>query len=253
MSNGTSANIATSILTSVLTSAMVTMGILFMTGTLRLPGSDDGTEPTKKMDTAPEETTVETPALKGLTTDIAADVLKSRGLRLVVLEERADDEVPNGQICEQDPLADSMLNTGGAVEVVVSTGPNEVTVPDVSEKPLEDAKQLLIDAGLKIGNITESDTGTPGTVVGTIPEKGTATPRETTVDITVTGAPTVPKIVGMRLAKGKTALTDAGLKVGRIKWGYSDYMNTGVIIRQDPKADAVVAPGTEVTITVNSD
>lgn len=251
MSDRSSGHFVATIFISLLTSALVTVGILYFTGNLRQPSEDSASAGAKPP--APEVKTVETPSLKGLTAETASDVLEARGLRLVVKEERGDNTIAKGQICDQEPLPHSILNTGGAVRVVVSTGINRISVPDVAGKPLEEAKKILTDAGFKIGNITESDKGTPGKVVGTTPEKGSAHNPDTSVDIAYTGTSTVPKVTGMRFSKGKKILTDGGFKIGKIKRRYSDYHDGGVILSQDPKAEATVPPKTEIILTVSAD
>lgn len=250
MSNGSS-NMATTIITSVLVSALVTVGILYGTGNLRMPNA--APDDSAKIDAAAPTTTVETPSLLGLTTGVAADVLKARNLRLVVQQERADNDVAPGQICEQTPLANSMLTEGGTVSVVVSTGPELIAVPDVSGKSVEEAKQALTVAGFAIGEMVETDTGTPDTVVSTAPEKGSLENPGVAVNITVTKVITVPKVVGSNVSKAKKTLTEAGLTVGKIKRGYSDYVSYNAVMTQTPKADETVAPGTEVELVINAD
>ena len=247
MSNSVSSIFAVSFFTAILTSALVTGGMLYFTGNLKLPGDEE------EMKAPPEPETIEAPSLVGVNTSVAADVLKSRGLRLVVQEERADNKVPAGKICAQDPLAESVLNVGGEVAVVISTGPNSKPVPDVVGKPMADAKQLLVDGGFKVGNIIESDTGEPGQVVSSSPPAGQVAEPESAVDLTVAKGVTVPKVVGMYTGKAKKTLTDAGLKVGKNKWRYSDYEDENVVLSQEPEAETVVAAGTEVILTINAE
>ena len=249
-SHRSTSDIPVTVFTSVLTSVFVTVGILYFTGNL-LPEAEPANS-VKEEETEANKT-IETPSLKGLTTEVAREVLRTRGLRLIVQEERPDNTVPKGKICEQDPLPNSELNTGGAVAVVVSTGSDQSPVPDVAGKTLEEAKTLLANAGFKVGNITETDTGTPGTVLSTSPEKGAEAKSGETVDITVTKAVTVPKVTGMYLSRAKKTLTDAGFKIGRLKWGDTEAEDSNVILNQEPAADTVVLPGIEIILTVNSD
>jgi serine/threonine-protein kinase len=244
-----SADVPLTVFTSVLTSTIVTVGILYFTGNL-LPETEPA--PVKEED-ATSEKTVETPSLIGLTTEVAGEVLRARGLRLVVQEERPDSAVSKGKICEQDPLANSELNTGGAVAVVISTGLGQSPIPNVAGKTLEEAKKLLTEAGFKVGDINESDEGTPGTVFATSPDNGTTAKHGATVDITVTKAIKVPKVVGMYISKAKKTLTDAGFKIGRLKWGDTGAYDAHVVLAQDPEPDTVVVPGTEIILTVNSE
>ena len=247
MSNSVSSIFAVSFFTAILTSALVTGGMLYFTGNLKLPGSEEEKPP------PPEPETIEAPSLVGVTTSVAADVLKSRGLRLVVQEERADNRVPAGKICAQDPLAESVLNVGGEVAVVISTGPDSKPVPDVVGKKLDEAKQLIAEVGFKVGAITESDTGEPGSVMEAEPKVGEAIAPGSAVDLIVAKGITVPKVEGMYVGKGKKTLQEAGLKVGKLKWQYSDWADTNIILSQEPEAESIVAAGTEVILTVNPD
>jgi eukaryotic-like serine/threonine-protein kinase len=247
MSNTVSSIFAVSFFTAILTSALVTGGMLYFTGNLKLPGSEEEKVP------AVEPETIEASFLVGVTTSVAADVLKSRGLRLVVQEERADDKVPAGKICSQDPLAESVLNVGGEVEVVVSTGPDSKPVPDVVGKKMDVAKKLITEAGFQLGAVNESDTGEPGTVMGSAPKGGEVAEPGAAVDLIVAKGITVPKVEGMYVGKGKKALKEAGLKVGKLKWRYSDWADANIILSQEPEAETVVAGGTEIILTINPD
>ncbi|MBN2340739.1 MAG: PASTA domain-containing protein [Deltaproteobacteria bacterium] len=253
MSNGKSGNMAATIVTSVLTSALITAGMLYLSGNLRFEIGAQQTATESENVTVEANEMVETPSVKGLTTETAVDVLKGRGLRLVVKEERADNEVPVGQICEQSPLAGSTLNSGSEVTVVVSTGPDLIVVPDVTGRSLEESKKILADAGFAVGEITEVDTGEPGTVTATVPVAGALIDLGASIEMSVAGSITVPKVVGMSVSKAKKALTDAGLKVGAIRRGYSDYMNYNAVMTQEPKAEEAVPSGTEVNLTINAD
>jgi eukaryotic-like serine/threonine-protein kinase len=249
-SHRSSADIPITVFVSVLTSAFVTVGILFFTGNLSILQRDNGSKSQEDLD---DEKTVEAPSLKGLTTSVAGDVLRSRGLRLVVQEERADKNIPKGKIAEQDPLAGSELNEGGAIAVVVSTGPGESPVPDVTGKEVDEAKHILTEAGFVVGEISETDTGQPGTVAESKPAKGETAKSGSTIALVVTKAVTVPDVVGKYLPRAKKDLTEAGFKIGKFKWGDSEYKDSHVILEQKPEAGTIVVPGAEIILTVNSD
>ena len=61
----------------------------------------------------------------------------------------------------------------------------------------------------------------------------------------------VPKVLGFRLSKAKKTLEEAGFKVGTTRTGSSDNYDEEVIIKQDPAADALAAPGSAVNLVVN--
>lgn len=245
---GPSADIPVTVFTSVLTSAFVTLGILFYTDNLiRKDSTED--EPTKK----PVEDNVTAPSLKGLTAEVAAEVLRGRNLRLVVQDERPDDGVPKGKILAQDPLAGSELKADGAISVVISTGSDSSEIPDVIGKTKAEAERLIRTAGFAIGEIEENDTGTPGTVFATIPPKGDKAKPGTKIKLTITKSVKVPKVVGKYLPQAKKEIENAGLKVGKLRWGDTGAKDSHVILKQKPEPETVVVPGSEVILTVNSD
>ena len=53
-------------------------------------------------------------------------------LKLGTPTQQPSDSVPSGQIISQDPTSGSRAHHGDTVNVVVSSGPNSVTVPDVT-------------------------------------------------------------------------------------------------------------------------
>ena len=245
--SGPSADIPVTVFTAVLTSAFVTLGILFYTDNLIQKNPED--EQAKK----PEEDNATAPSLIGLTRDVAAEVLRGRSLRLVVQDERPDDKVPEGKIAAQDPLAGSELKADGAISVIVSTGPDSAEIPDVIGKTKEEAERLIHTAGFALGDIEENDTGTPGTVFATLPPKGDKAKPGTQIKLTITKAVKVPEVVGKYLSRAKKEIEDAGLKVGKLRWGDTGAKDSHVILKQEPEPDTVVLPGSEVTLTVNSD
>lgn len=245
---GPSTDIPVTVFTSVLTSAFVTLGILFYTDNLVREESTDDESPKKDM-----EDNVTAPSLKGLTSEVAAEVLRGRNLRLVVQDERPDDKVPKGKIVTQDPLAGSELKADGAISVVISTGPDSSEIPDVIGKTKEEAERLIHTAGFAIGAIEENDTGTPGTVFATIPPKGDKAKPGTKIKLTITKSVKVPKVVGKYLSRAKKEIQDAGLKVGKLRWGDTGAKDSRVILKQEPEPNTVVLPGSEVILTVNSD
>ena len=99
----------------------------------------------------------------------------------------------------QTPLAQSRIQAGGEVSVVLSTGPERTQVPPLVGQTLEQAKQSIEAAGLRVGPISDSDKGEPGTVTGVVPEPGSAVDPGASVALTVARpSVAVPKLVGLK-------------------------------------------------------
>ena len=88
--------------------------------------------------------------------------------------DETSDTVPADQVIRTDPGAGEIVDTDTAVTVYVSTGREPVTVPDVRNKPLDQAKADLTAAGLAPGTETRENSPSVAadTVLGTTPEAG---------------------------------------------------------------------------------
>jgi beta-lactam-binding protein with PASTA domain len=97
--------------------------------------------------------------------------------------------------------------------------PRTATVPELTGKDLFAAQQLLDEAGLTLGNVTEkpSDEAKAGTILkqslaaGEEVDKDTAVSLEQAVE---TGRAEVPDVTGMTLAEADKALATAGFTLG---------------------------------------
>jgi beta-lactam-binding protein with PASTA domain len=127
---------------------------------------------------------VTVPGLVDLNIDDAPGILESTGLMLGQVSGRGD--VIRGQI----PAAGALVPSGSAVNVTLeaTTPPARlVEVPDLVDGTVDEARAVLGDVGLVLGN----DPAGASTVESQAPAAGTLVPAETTVTVTVSQA-TVP-------------------------------------------------------------
>ena len=97
---------------------------------------------------AKEPTAVSVPDVTLMTVDDAATELTAVGLELGATTPAASDTVPVDQIISQDPPAGDEVPKGSSVDVVVSTGPGTVEVPNVTCLPFGAAVAKLNQVGL---------------------------------------------------------------------------------------------------------
>jgi eukaryotic-like serine/threonine-protein kinase len=89
---------------------------------------------------------VAVPAVIGLSRDSAEAQISEAGLAPAVQE--AESEEPEGEVISQDPSAGSELRVGSTVTITVSTGIEQVVVPDVVGIGAGDAERQLRAEGL---------------------------------------------------------------------------------------------------------
>ncbi len=167
----------------------------------------------------------------------------------------ASDDVEEGTVIRQNPEADQQATRGSTVTIVVSSGPENLQVPDVRRRPQSEAEQLLVDRGFAVGTVstTPSTSFEPGIVVRQDPAPNASRPRGTAVNITVAVAPAnvpVPNVIGNSADDARFKLEQAGFNVT------SDAADSdepaGTVIDTSPAVGTPVAPGSTVVITVSN-
>ena len=120
----------------------------------------------------------------------------------------------------QDPPPGVVLPPNAVVSLVLSEGPPDVPVPDVSGFPRPLAEKVLRAAGFVIGRLdTLPASGEAGIVVQSRPGAGVGRPARTPIDLVISSGPaelTVPGVLGLPLADARERIAAAGLAVGRV-------------------------------------
>ena len=183
----------------------------------------------------------------------ARALLESSGLVLAEngIEERHDDEAPEGEVLEQNPPAGEQVRDGDEYSLVVSLGPERVPVPDVAGQSVADARRQLEEAGFEVQEQTEFSSSVPeGQVIRTSPTSGTEAPRRSVVTIVVSDGPEpiqeveVPSVVNQTQATAEAQLTNRDLNP-QVTFANHPSVPAGSVISQD------VAPGTTVPVGTN--
>lgn len=122
------------------------------------------------------EILIAVPGLRGKTIRDATFTLERSGLSFGTVRYETSDEYPHGTVIDQDVAEGTKVSAGRAVHVVVSMGRSgeRVQIPDVVKKNYSDAEKLIIQAGLKVGNVTYQLSADllPNTVMDQYPRPG---------------------------------------------------------------------------------
>ncbi len=137
----------------------------------------------------------------------------------------------------------------GIAGAVFALGGNEkVTVPDVTGKPIAQARTTLEQAGFKVGTETEvySSEVSSGNVVSTDPKAGEQAEKGATIKINVskgTEQVSVPDLKGKSADDAQKALSQAGLNGKQGDTVYSDDVSEGAVASQDTSAGSKANKG----------
>jgi len=84
-----------------------------------------------------------------------------------------DDSKPDGTVIKQEPPADENVKYGRKVILTVTTAtPRTIKMPQLAGNiTLRQAKHILEDSGLEVGTVVETESDSPGLVLGQYREK----------------------------------------------------------------------------------
>ncbi|MET3905043.1 Stk1 family PASTA domain-containing Ser/Thr kinase [Paenarthrobacter sp. 4246] len=129
------------------------------------------------------------------------------------------------------------------------------TVPDVKNKTVAEAQQLLRTAGFQSEprDVFDDDI-LAGLAVGTEPESGAEVRKFQPITLFVSkGAQLfpLPELTGGTLDEAKTALNAAEMALGNVTEAFDEKVPAGVVIAQDPAKGTEVRHGTPVALEVS--
>jgi serine/threonine-protein kinase len=157
----------------------------------------------------PNNTTgVEVTDISGALYEDGSKVLEDQGLIVLRLLEASED-VKEGVVIRTDPPAGTKMPAGTTVEVYVSSGKPESSVPFLEGMTETEAKKALESAGLKLGGITSANSATiaKGQVIESAPAANTDVSEGTTVKLLVSdGQVLVPNVVSLTSVEAQRAM-----------------------------------------------
>jgi eukaryotic-like serine/threonine-protein kinase len=116
----------------------------------------------------------------------AREQLTELGFRPRLEGERSSEVYPAGTVIWQDPPPGTVLQPNSIVQLVVSSGPATVVVPDVIGLNVPQARIILTAAGMRVGSIDSSAAGQEaGVVLASRPSAGVGRPRGAAVALVV--------------------------------------------------------------------
>jgi serine/threonine-protein kinase len=159
--------------------------------------------------------------------------------------------VKSGLVIRSNPAEGNNVPANTLVTLYVSSGPSKVSVPNVQGKQQAAAESQLQNAGFNVSVQQDTTSTQPaGTVVNQNPPGGTMVQPGSKVTIFVSGAASIPNVVGLSEQSAQTSLQSAGFKVNVQTVAGPAGTTPGNVWQQNPTANTTAAPGTTVTILV---
>lgn len=200
--------------------------------------------------------TVDVPDLTRSTLDNAKISLEKKGLLIYVVEKVESDDIEEGLICNQDPLAQSQVKRGSTIKVWISKGSVSVPVPKLENMSLNETISKLAQLGLFANVEYEySSEVDKDMVISVDPMPGTRVEKNTGVKVKVSlgeepaKTAVVPKATFMSKSSAEAKIKEAGLEPKFVYKVSVDYYE-GNLYYQTPKAGSVVPVGSTVTVYI---
>ena len=189
-------------------------------------------------------------------TDARSAIADTKWFNVGKVTREYHETAPEGQVIDQTPKNGVAAVKGTTIDLVLSKGPapaKEISVPDLTNKAPAEAQELLRSLGLvaSAGEDVSSETVGEGRVATQSPAAGSTLKEGETVTYHLSmGAEKmlVPDLTGKTLAEAE-ALVGSDINIVTLYY-YSDTVEYGVIMSQDPAADTKLEKGSTATITV---
>lgn len=179
------------------------------------------------------------PQVSGKNINVAIDMLDDAGLKTKTVYEYSD-TVLKDIVISQDFAANNKVKYGTFINIVVSNGIEQITLPNVINSSLADATDTLEKLGFSVDIEEEfSKTTAKGNVISQSVLAGKQADKGSTIKLIVSKGRDlvkVPNIKGMSLKKAEQTLKDAGLYLKtENKIQFSNTIKEGCVISQDIK------------------
>ena len=198
---------------------------------------------------------VTVPHFVGRPLSFAQQVASAEGLSLFVADRVYSTTASADTVISQDQPRGKAVKRGRSVGVVVSLGPEVVTVPDVQRRSLIEARLMIEQARLGIGELRETfdDEVKGGFVISQDPQPGARVPRGRGLNLVISKGPAVvemPPLVGRPLQEARRLLEELGITVREVRTTPTADFVPGIVVAQAPEPGTRIRPQDRVTVTV---
>ena len=200
---------------------------------------------------------VEVPDIIGMNYEEAEDLLETYGLLMEIESQVYSSEYEANEICEQTPDGGDKVKEGYKIRVTISKGQNDMGVPDLVGKTLEEAKRIIEEQGYQIGTIDKADDAAPeGTVLEQTPKYGEEVQPGTLINLVVSNGKgqeeiEMIKLIGADLDSATEMIRSVNLVLNNVDYEYNDTYDAGLVIEQNIAMGEKIMTGTKINLVVS--
>jgi serine/threonine-protein kinase len=157
------------------------------------------------------------------------------------IEDRIYSNLPADTVVRQSPPPNERVKTGQSAHVVLSLGPQRVTIPQLQDRSLRAAQVELLRGGMQLGEVSSfyQPSGVADTVAEQDPAPGTSDMTGPHVDLLVSlgarpSAYVMPELTGLPLAEAQSKLGSAGIRLSKLTPESTLGASPGTVVGQTP-------------------
>lgn len=136
---------------------------------------------------------IKVPSVVGKELSAAEITIRNEGLEIGTIDPIYDEKYKEGYIISQEPRAGTRVDKNSKIDLMVSKGetPDKVAMPDLLGRTLEEAKKLIEDSNLVLGDVKkkESDKYLANQVMEQDTKAGVMVEEETPVNLVISTGP----------------------------------------------------------------
>ncbi|MBM7692316.1 serine/threonine-protein kinase [Peribacillus deserti] len=200
---------------------------------------------------------VKVPDIRGEKLDVAMSLLYDKGFKVGDTIEVEDDEVELNHVIKTNPKIGSKVKEGSTIDISISSGKKKIELSDYMNRNIESIKPLVERLGFKDPEIIEEtdEDSEPGTILDQDPEPHTeVVPSETQLKFTVSSGPakiTLADLSEYNEQNLKEYEKNYGLNIETQGEEYSDTIEKGLVISQEPAANTQVDKGSTIKVILS--
>jgi len=202
--------------------------------------------------------TVKVPKVTGMNYMDAKMIIEESSLEIKQGDVKYDENIPIGQILDQNPPAEEMVKYGRRIYVTICGGEQLADVPNLKGKSLRDAKFTLEQRGLKLGETVRKNTNEfpEDFVISQVIQPTSKVKKNSAIDLILSDGPVVgdlkvPSLTGKTLEEAKKIITDSNLKLGKITYQTNNELPPGQIVDQYPQVEKSANENTTIDLFVS--
>ncbi len=198
-----------------------------------------------------------TPDLVGMNIEAAEGIAQGLGLVVKVDDKLFNHRYAADEVISQEPRSRAYVKTGQHIHVLVSLGPQRITVPDLVGSTARVAQIVAVEQGLTVGDVAKVYwPGTqPGQIVAQDPPSSSAAIQSPAINFLVSLGQAPPAFVcpdfaGMKLNQVRVPIKSAGFSITTVDQVADPSAPSGVILSQSPPPGSRILAGAAFTFQV---